>query len=255
MLTSQCSGKRMRAHARVKRSRAALEQILTALTDGAPSRLFLCSEAEWTHRLTALTVRRHEVPAQPPQPTARGWDSRTIPPSQRVGVCATSGTGRRVSLRLAGRRECPSLRSSTYDSDESTEGDSERRHVHRRRRRLPGGPCRGPPGAGWSSDEGAYRVRVDCRRAVRADRGGRGVSDARGDARHPEADWSAERERFLSQEKPRLRVSAPAKRYGWGIHIDSHERVGLVPVESAEYQRLAADPALRHVRAFRSKRA
>jgi hypothetical protein len=31
--------------------------------------------------------------------------------------------------------------------------------------------------------------------------------------------------------------------------------VALVPVESAEYQRLAADPALRHVRAFRSKRA
>jgi uncharacterized protein DUF6157 len=71
----------------------------------------------------------------------------------------------------------------------------------------------------------------------------------------PEADWSAERERFLSQEKPRLRVSALAKRYGWGIHIDSQGRVALVPVESAEYQRLAADPALRHVRAFRSKRA
>jgi hypothetical protein len=28
----------------------------------------------------------------------------------------------------------------------------------------------------------------------------------------PEADWPAERERFLSQEKPRLRVSALAKR-------------------------------------------
>ena len=71
----------------------------------------------------------------------------------------------------------------------------------------------------------------------------------------PEADWPAERERFLSQEKPRLRVSALAKRYGWGIHVDSHGRVALVPVESAEYQRLAADPALSHVRAFRSKRA
>jgi hypothetical protein len=71
----------------------------------------------------------------------------------------------------------------------------------------------------------------------------------------PEADWPAERERFLSQEKPRLRVRALAKRYGWGIHIDSHGRVALVPVESAEYQRLAADPALRHVRAFRSKGA
>jgi len=71
----------------------------------------------------------------------------------------------------------------------------------------------------------------------------------------PEVDWPAERERFLSQEKPRLRVSALAKRYGWGIHIDSHGRVALVAVESAEYRRLAADPALRHVRAFRSKRA
>ena len=71
----------------------------------------------------------------------------------------------------------------------------------------------------------------------------------------PEVDWPAERVRFLSQEKPRLRVSALAKRYGWGIHIDSHGRVALVPVESAEYQRLAADPALSHVRAFRSKRA
>jgi Family of unknown function (DUF6157) len=71
----------------------------------------------------------------------------------------------------------------------------------------------------------------------------------------PEADWPAERERLLSQEKPRLRVSGLAKRYGWGIHIDSHGHVALVPVESEEYQRLAADPALRHVRAFRSKRA
>jgi hypothetical protein len=71
----------------------------------------------------------------------------------------------------------------------------------------------------------------------------------------PEADWPVERERLRSQKKPRLRVSALAKRYGWGIHVDSHGRVALVAVESAEYQRLAADPALRHVRAFRSKRA
>jgi len=70
-----------------------------------------------------------------------------------------------------------------------------------------------------------------------------------------EADWPAEREHLLLQEKPRLRVSALAKRYGWGIHVDSQGRVALVPVESAEYQRLAADPGLRHVRAFRSRRA
>jgi hypothetical protein len=70
----------------------------------------------------------------------------------------------------------------------------------------------------------------------------------------PEADWPAERERFLSHAKPRLQVSPLPKRYGWGVHVDSRARVALVPVESAEYRRLAADPALRHVRAFRSKR-
>src|ERR671935_2779147 len=41
----------------------------------------------------------------------------------------------------------------------------------------------------------------------------------------PEADWPAERERFLSQKKPRMQVSALAKRYGWGNHIDSPGRV------------------------------
>lgn len=71
----------------------------------------------------------------------------------------------------------------------------------------------------------------------------------------PEADWPAERERLLSQEKPRLRVSALAKRYGWGIHVDAQGRVALVAVESAQYRRLAADPTLGHVRAFRSTRA
>lgn len=71
----------------------------------------------------------------------------------------------------------------------------------------------------------------------------------------PQADWAAERERLLAQKKPRLRVSALAKRYGWGIHVDSHGRVALVPVESAEYRRLAADTSLSHVRAFRSTRA
>ena len=71
----------------------------------------------------------------------------------------------------------------------------------------------------------------------------------------PEADWPAERDRFLSHAKPRLQVSPLPKRYGWGVHVDSRARVALVPVESAKYRRLAADPALRHVRAFLSKRA
>jgi hypothetical protein len=57
----------------------------------------------------------------------------------------------------------------------------------------------------------------------------------------PEADWPAERERFLSHETPRLRVSALAKRYGWGIHVDSQERVALVrstPASPATLERV-----------------
>lgn len=71
----------------------------------------------------------------------------------------------------------------------------------------------------------------------------------------PEAEWPAERERLGAQDKPRLQVSPLPKRYGWGIHVDARGRVALVPVESEEYRRLAADPTLRHLRAFRSKRA
>ena len=50
---------------------------------------------------------------------------------------------------------------------------------------------------GLTQDEVAFRTRVVMRHI-------------------PEADWPAERERFLSQDKPRLQVSALAKRYGWG---------------------------------------
>jgi len=62
-----CASPRSRAHASVHGQRrradslealadAALEEILTALTDGAPSRLFPCSEAGWGHRLPTRLV-------------------------------------------------------------------------------------------------------------------------------------------------------------------------------------------------------
>jgi hypothetical protein len=71
----------------------------------------------------------------------------------------------------------------------------------------------------------------------------------------PEQARVAERERFFAKGQPCLRSSPLAKRYGWGIHCDAEGRVALVPVESEEYRRLAADPDLRHVKAMRSKRA
>jgi hypothetical protein len=73
----------------------------------------------------------------------------------------------------------------------------------------------------------------------------RGVDPADGDAR----------EAFFAKGQACLRASPLGKRYGWGILHDAEGRVALVPRESEEYARLAADPALGHTRAMRSKRA
>ncbi|OAN40450.1 DUF6157 family protein [Microbacterium sp. H83] len=63
------------------------------------------------------------------------------------------------------------------------------------------------------------------------------------------------RARFFSKGQPCLRSSPLGKRYGWGIVHDATGRVALVARESEEYERLAADPALAHTRAMRSRRA
>lgn len=70
-----------------------------------------------------------------------------------------------------------------------------------------------------------------------------------------DADRDAAREAFFSKGQPCLRSSPLGKRYGWGILHDAQGRVALVPRESEEYARLAADPTLAHTRAMRSKRA
>jgi hypothetical protein len=70
----------------------------------------------------------------------------------------------------------------------------------------------------------------------------------------PKARRPKEREKFLSKGHPHLRVSALAKRYGWGIHNNSQGKIALVGVESLEYKRLIKDPRTTKVRAFRSTR-
>ena len=65
----------------------------------------------------------------------------------------------------------------------------------------------------------------------------------------------AEREAFFAKDQPCLRSSPLGKRYGWGIHHDQDGRVALVAVGSIEYEALAGDPSLRHVKAMRSRRA
>ena len=65
----------------------------------------------------------------------------------------------------------------------------------------------------------------------------------------------AERKRFLSKGHPHLRVSALAKRYGWGIHNSAEGKIALVAVESSEYKQLMKDPRTTKIKAFRSTRA
>ena len=54
-----------------------------------------------------------------------------------------------------------------------------------------------------------------------------------------EADRESARETFFSKGQPCLRSSDLGKRYGWGVHSDAEGRVALVPLASAEYERLA----------------
>jgi hypothetical protein len=71
----------------------------------------------------------------------------------------------------------------------------------------------------------------------------------------PKAIWPTEREKFLSKGHPHLRVSALAKRYGWGIHNNAEGKIALIAFESPEYKRLMKDPRTTKIKAFRSKRA
>ncbi|WP_040167864.1 DUF6157 family protein [Microbacterium gorillae] len=70
-----------------------------------------------------------------------------------------------------------------------------------------------------------------------------------------DADRPAAREAFFAKGQACLRASPLSKTYGWGTHHDADGRVALVPMESEEYARLAADPALKHHAAMRSARA
>jgi Family of unknown function (DUF6157) len=71
----------------------------------------------------------------------------------------------------------------------------------------------------------------------------------------PKVRRPTERKKFLSEGHPHLRVSALAKRYGWGFHNDAEGKLALIAVESPEYKRLLEDPRTAKVRAFRSTRA
>jgi len=66
---------------------------------------------------------------------------------------------------------------------------------------------------------------------------------------------AAARAEFFSKAQPCLRSSPLGKPYGWGTHHDAQGRIALIPRDSEEYAALAADPALSHTRAMRTRRA
>ena len=78
----------------------------------------------------------------------------------------------------------------------------------------------------------------------------------------PEGERAAARATFYAKAQPCLRSSDLGKRYGWGIHADSHGRVALYGVDTAEYAEFvsgqrrsdAGEPIVR-TKAMRSSRA
>jgi hypothetical protein len=70
----------------------------------------------------------------------------------------------------------------------------------------------------------------------------------------PKASRPPERKKFLSKGHPHLRVSALAKRYGWGIHNNAEGKIALIAVESPTYKQLLDDPHTAKIKAFRSSR-
>ncbi|MDX1907523.1 MAG: DUF6157 family protein [Bacteroidia bacterium] len=65
----------------------------------------------------------------------------------------------------------------------------------------------------------------------------------------------AAREQFFAKGQPCFRSSPLTKRYGWGVHSDAEGKIALYPMESEAYERLSRDPAIKQVKAMRSKRA
>src|SRR5438270_13238655 len=71
----------------------------------------------------------------------------------------------------------------------------------------------------------------------------------------PKAVWPKERQPRLSKGHPHLRVSALAKRYGWGIHNNAAGKVAVIAVSSLKYEKLLKDPRTTQIKAFRSESA
>ena len=62
------------------------------------------------------------------------------------------------------------------------------------------------------------------------------------------------REEFFSKGQPCFRSSALCKRYGWGVHSDSDEKIAIYAIGTPQYTKLQHDETITHIRAMRSGR-
>lgn len=63
-----------------------------------------------------------------------------------------------------------------------------------------------------------------------------------------------DRASFFAKPQACLRASPLVKQFGWGIHHDGDERIALVAMESEDYARLLADPAVKKAPGMRRSR-
>ncbi|HSX56453.1 MAG TPA: DUF6157 family protein [Sphingomonas sp.] len=59
---------------------------------------------------------------------------------------------------------------------------------------------------------------------------------------------------FFAKPQACLRTSPLVKQFGWGIHHDGEGRIAMVGMESADYARLLADPAVKKAPGMRRAR-
>ena len=62
------------------------------------------------------------------------------------------------------------------------------------------------------------------------------------------------RDDFFAKPQPCFRASALGKKYGWGVHSDKDGKIAIYALESNEYQKLASDDGLKHLKAMRSSK-
>lgn len=164
-----------------------------------------------------------------------------------------AGTPGRASLRgsLGATR--------TMIAGQGHDGPELLRHPDRSRRRLSGRPQRRPDAAGGKRtvatlqyDMLASNPHVLTQEDVLFE-----SWLARQDVDDDRADRLRLRQEFFSKPQACLRSSPLPKQYGWGLLFDGHGRVALLPMQSAEYQRLAVptDTGVKVLKAMRSKRA